>query len=744
MSIIDSSRPGPAGAAPATALTPYNGFYSPASLRSAYKLTAASARDGAGRTVAIVDAFSDPRAAADLAKYRAHFHLGACSTASGCLRIVNEHGHAGPLPRPNADWAFEESIDLDMVSALCPHCHILLVEARTNLLGPMGTAEDTAVRMGAKYVSNSWAAGEFLSQDGYARYFDHPGVAIDFASGDSGYGPAFPTDLQYVTAVGGTALRHAPGRRGWTESVWGAAAYGAEGTGSGCSALEAKPSWQRADASSPDGCLNRTENDVAAVGDPVTGVAVYDTYQAAEMDRPDWNQTGGTSVATPIITAIYALAGVPQPRTYPSEYPYLHAASLFDIRSGVNGTCEAYRRYLCHGGPGYNGPAGLGTPDGTAAFAGGSRRRVTVLDPGTADRSEGSRLTLRVTGLDSAAKASLRWTASGLPAGLAIRGIAHTTDALITGKLPAVERAYRVAVSATDGVASGVTHFTIVVVPSLRDASSLSGHLVLTSTNMCADAEAGNGQPVRVAQCSDAATQDWSYQAAPRPAAAGRLVHDGRCLTVTGRGVISDPTADTPASGSDVLARCDGSMSQRWSYRGLGVLQSASTGECLAVPNMSRTARLSVARCDSTKRRKYQSWKLPAGSILSAVGGLCLNAASGSSAFGSQVTVARCRGSNAQEWSLSSTGTIRSANGYCLDGSGSTVLTYRDFTDGTPVILNFCSRTDLNQIWVPGPGGELINGSSGRCLADYRGQGGGTGLVVEDCYGDAGELWGVN
>lgn len=194
-----------------------NGSYGPSALRSAYKLTKASKTGGRGRLVAIVDAFNDPNAARDLARYRAHYHLPPCSTTSGCLKIVNEHGQKGPLPGAKANWAVEESLDLDMVSAICPHCHILLVEATRPSTVDLGTAVDTAVAMDAKYVSNSWSGGEFVGQDFFDHFFNHPGVVVDFASGDLGYGPQYPTDLQFVTAVGGTSLRHASGA--WLDRV---------------------------------------------------------------------------------------------------------------------------------------------------------------------------------------------------------------------------------------------------------------------------------------------------------------------------------------------------------------------------------------------------------------------------------------------------------------------------------------------------------------------------------------------
>ncbi|HEX3491792.1 MAG TPA: S8 family serine peptidase, partial [Streptosporangiaceae bacterium] len=256
--------------------------------------------------MAIVDAYRDPDAATDLASYRSFFHLGACTTASGCLRIVNQNGRSKSLPGPRADWAVEQSLDLDMVSAICPHCHLLLVEARSSSSASLGRAEDTAVRLGARFVSNSWSSNEEKGQSALNHYFNHPGDAIVVASGDSGYGTSYPADLQFVTSVGGTDLTHRKsGTRGWTETAWGSASKGAEGTGSGCSSRTAKPSWQRAAVDvAAGGCTDRTENDVSAVADPATGVAVYDTYRT----RGTWALVGGTSAATPIIAATYALA----------------------------------------------------------------------------------------------------------------------------------------------------------------------------------------------------------------------------------------------------------------------------------------------------------------------------------------------------------------------------------------------------------------------------------------------------
>jgi Subtilase family len=442
--------------------------YGPASLRSAYGLAQAAARKGRGETVAVVDAFADPRAASDLAAYRRHFKLPACTTASRCLRIINQNGKSRPLPKANVGWAVEESLDLDMVSATCPLCRLVLVEANAPTNASLGRAEEAAVGTGARFVSNSWSGTESAGQWIYNHYFNHPGDAIVFAAGDSGYGTVYPADLQFVTAVGGTTLRHrASAGRSWTETAWGSTDSAATGgTGSGCSPLTAKPSWQREPVDiAPGGCPNRTENDVSAVANPATGVAVYDTYKT----HGTWAQLGGTSAATPIITGIYALAGDPAPRTYPASYPYQHPAHIFDVTSGVNGVCPATSAYLCHAEVGYDGPTGLGTPDGTYEFSSTGTRPVTLLNPGAKTVSAGAALSVPIVGLDARAKVrSLTYTAAGLPAGLSVRAVGGTTHGLVTGTVPATVASgtvFSVVITGTDRItkARGVTRFTITV-----------------------------------------------------------------------------------------------------------------------------------------------------------------------------------------------------------------------------------------------------------------------------------------
>ncbi|HET8631626.1 MAG TPA: S53 family peptidase [Thermomicrobiales bacterium] len=335
-------RVGPDGK-PSTSSTPSG--YIPADLQAAYALPSATA--GSGQTVAIVDAYDDPRAESDLATYRSTFGLPPCSTANGCFRKVNQYGGT-TYPRGNTGWAEEISLDLDMVSAICPNCHILLVEASSNSFANLAAAVDEAAKLGSNAISNSYGGGEYSGEVADQAHFNHPGIAITASSGDNGYGVEFPASSQYVTAVGGTSLTRASNARGWSETVW-------SGAGSGCSAYIAKPSWQK-----DTGCSNRTVADVAAVADPATGVAVYDTYREG-----GWLVFGGTSVASPIVASVYALAGNASTINYGS-YPYGHTSSLNDVTSGSNGNCGG--SYLCTAVPGYDGPTGNGTPHGTGGF----------------------------------------------------------------------------------------------------------------------------------------------------------------------------------------------------------------------------------------------------------------------------------------------------------------------------------------------------------------------------------------
>ncbi len=331
---------------PQAGSTPAPTSLGPAQFHSAYSLPTTAPNV---QTIGIVDAFDDPNIASDLAKYDSFYGLPAPPS----FRKVNQTGGT-TYPRSNANWALEIALDVEVAHAICQNCNILLVEASSNSTANLGAAENEAVALGATVISNSWAGGEYPTETAdELRYFNHPGVPITVSAGDNGYGVLFPAASQYVTAVGGTTLTvNSDGSYGG-ETVW-------SGTGSGCSQYEPKPAWQH------DACTHRTVGDIAADADPATGAAVYDSvpYQF----QSGWFKVGGTSLASPLIAAVYALGGAPASLTYGSAPYAASSTELHDVTSGSNGTCAG--SYLCIAGTGYDGPTGMGTPYGIGAFSG--------------------------------------------------------------------------------------------------------------------------------------------------------------------------------------------------------------------------------------------------------------------------------------------------------------------------------------------------------------------------------------
>ena len=357
-----------AGSGKTFATTSYSSGLSPQRLWDAYKLPGAANNTFVwnNQTIAIVDAYDNPNAASDLLAYRQQFGLPLCSNGGvDCLfSKVNQSGASSPLPVADMGWGQEIDLDIEMASATCPNCKVLLVEAASNYFSDLGAAEDRAAVLGANAISNSYGGGEFSSEtsSAYDGHFTHPGIAITVSTGDSGYGTEFPATSAHVTAVGGTSLQSSSNARGWTETAW-------SGTGSGCSYYVPHPSWQPLIGT----CTHRVVADVSAVADPYTGVAVYDSYGSS--GGANWYVFGGTSVSSPIIAGVYALAGnaggLTPGITY-GEYPYAHRSGLFDVVSGSNGRCTSWRNRtnlaLCTAVTGYDGPTGLGTPDGINAF----------------------------------------------------------------------------------------------------------------------------------------------------------------------------------------------------------------------------------------------------------------------------------------------------------------------------------------------------------------------------------------
>jgi hypothetical protein len=411
-----------ATAVPAAGTTPAG--YTPANLTSAYQLPTGM---GSGSTVAVVTAYDDPDAASDLAVYRSEYGLPACTAGNGCFDKVSQTGGTS-YPKTSAGWSAGTAESMDMISALCPNCHILLVEATNSAISNLGTAENEAVTLGAQFIDNDWTIPE--AEVGSAEttydteYFDHPGVAITAPAGNSGYGVSYPAASPYVTAVGGTTLTQDTGvGRGWDETAW-------SGTGSGCSAYEPKPPWQ-----ADSGCTMRTVNDAAAVADPSTPVAYYDTPTA-----DGWGSGSGTAISAAIVAAAYALAGSPAPGSDPVSYMYSHPGAFRAITAGSNGTCSV--TYLCTAGTGYNGPAGNGTPYAGTAFSTTGAKPVSVTATGgttwafalsTSGDIEAS--SLPSGGSTWSALTSLGGTWSGYPSALAAADGSVSVFALDAGNL---------------------------------------------------------------------------------------------------------------------------------------------------------------------------------------------------------------------------------------------------------------------------------------------------------------------
>ena len=381
--------------------------FGPSDLASAYKLDTSLSP---GATIAIVDAYDYANAESDLASYRSKYGLPACTTSNGCFKRVNQDGNTSPLPSAapsNDDWTVEAALDLDMASAACPKCKLILVEADDDQGDGLFIANNGAASLHPTVISNSWGGPESGSESSYEHYFDHAGIGIFVAAGDSGYddggqGPDYPSTSAHVTGVGGTSLAKSSSSRGWSEKAW------SDG-GSSCSTSIAKPSYQTSTA-----CSKHMTSDVSAVADPNTGVAVYNAANGG------WIVVGGTSAASPFVAAVYALYGL---GGQAPGWSYNHATAFFDVSSGSNGSCAAP---LCKAGTGWDGPTGMGTPDG-AALGGGSGSgsgtgtgafALTVSSTTVSLAPGGSKQITVNTTVTSGSAESVALSVTGLPSGV--------------------------------------------------------------------------------------------------------------------------------------------------------------------------------------------------------------------------------------------------------------------------------------------------------------------------------------
>lgn len=346
-----AGKPSKGGQPQPASSTPPAAGKTPADIQSAYNITGLAS---GGRTVAVVDAYGYPNLERDLGVYRSQFGLPACTVSNGCLKIMDQNG-GNKLPAFNSGWADETALDVDAVSAACPDCKIVVVQAKTAGLTDLGTAVATAANQpGVVAISNSYGGGDSADST-YGAYYNHPGIAVTASTGDNGYtGSSYPSSSSYVTAVGGTSLVKNTSARGWGETAW-------SGSGSGCSSVNAA---LPAAAAFGTGCSKRASADVSAVADPQTGLSVY---APTSSTASSWSQYGGTSLSSPLIAAMYALSGnTGNSTTLANSLPYTHSGNFNDVTSGSTGTCPTSQ--WCLSGSGWDGPTGVGTPNGVAGL----------------------------------------------------------------------------------------------------------------------------------------------------------------------------------------------------------------------------------------------------------------------------------------------------------------------------------------------------------------------------------------
>lgn len=744
--------------AAATALT---AALTASQLQDAYGITNAASSDGTGQTVAVVDAYRDPTIVDDLAKYRLQNNLPACdsSTGAGCLTVYDQNGTVidpatATSPRTPPDttsddemgWENETALDVDMISAICPNCKIALFEANSANLPDLGPAENSAAKV-ANFISNSWSGtdypGESVNDD---TYFNHPGKAIAFASGDFGYGATYPSSSQFVTSVGGTYLDQ-PSAGTWTQTVWNdqEGAVPADGTAAGCSTGEPKAAWQ-----TDTGCANRTQNDVSAVASSPYGIGIVSSM----VDSVDsLNSCGGpcamigTSVATPIITSMYALAGTPSSNTYPTSYLYQDPAGLAPITSGtdvIKGSplkCESNRQYLCNAADrltnGYNGPAGLGTPTGDLSPFKNTATGdvVSVANPGDYGLQTGVSYSLpAIQAIDSASGQTLTYSQTGLPNGLSI----DSATGAISGTVPSAVTG-TVHVTVKDGTgANSTVSFRITAVPSLTSAyHPAPGPVTLKLGGKCLDDTANRstaGNKIEIWTCNGLASQKWTFYPNTDPANAlvdlGTMQIHGMCMDLVDNGT---------ANGTKIqLSTCNGGASQQWGITGGdGQLYNVAAQRCLDDTARSTTNGTQVEVWDCNFGSN-QNWQLPPSPVENGVLGKCLDDTANRSANGTKIESWSCNGMGSQRWQFYPDGTIR-IHGKCLNavGNGTTI--------GTRIQLYSCgsgSTTYTANYWYLTAWGQIENAQAEKCLV-IPGNSSANGAPVElsDCTVQPSEIW---
>ena len=294
----------------------------PAAIKGAYGFST-RATAGAGQVIAIVDAYDDPNAEADLNVFSTAFGLPLCTTNNGCFTKVDQDGDT-KYPKSNSDWALEISLDVQWAHAIAPGAHILLVEAKSAAFKNLMAAEDYA-KTHANYVSNSWGTAEFVGESAYDSHFVQTGVSFFVSSGDTGAPAQYPSSSPQVISVGGTTLNFVDGAFS-TETGW-------SGSGGGCSLYEnATIDQQNFSTYGQVNCVGkRATPDVSLDADPKSGVSVYDSVPY--LGQTGWWRVGGTSASAPMWAGRSAISGA----AVNSGYVYGNHIHFRDITSGNNG-----------------------------------------------------------------------------------------------------------------------------------------------------------------------------------------------------------------------------------------------------------------------------------------------------------------------------------------------------------------------------------------------------------------------
>ena len=513
--------------------------FGPAALQSAYL----APTGGAGRTVAIVDAYDDPYAESELATYRSQFGLPPCTTANGCFKKVNQNGATSPLPAADSGWAVEIALDLAMVSAICPSCNILLVEANSNAWSDLGTAENAAAALGPSAISNSWGGSESSNVTTWdSLYFNHSGILITVSSGDYGYGVEYPASSKYVLGVGGTSLVTSASSRGWAEATW-------DGAGSGCSAYIGKPSLQ-----TDPGCSKRTVADVSAVADPNTGVAVYSSYEGG------WIVVGGTSASSPIVATIFTAAGK---TTVGNGFPYGHTSAFYDVTTGSNGSCSP--AYLCTAQVGYDGPTGWGTPNGQLIAASSDIAQVfsVTFSPASLEGGSPSTGTILLTAVAPAGGATVALTNSApsvvtVPSSVVVpAGSQSVTFPVTTVQTSAQTTA---SIQATYPASTSVTGtLTVLASPTVASVTlsptTVQGGTTSTATVTLSGAAPAGGAVVALSSSNTAVATVPATLTIPAGALTGTLTVNTSVQTTTSNVVISAAYHNTTQTATLTVTR---------------------------------------------------------------------------------------------------------------------------------------------------------------------------------------------